>query len=536
MLLQRPDRGQPVITPDPMPPGIARSRTRRRRSLWLPSACLLAQALSACAPLPSHINRQLLAAGEAPIQLGTPPRDNLTPMEASLACFAHALAATKRKPTVIGVGEIKDFTGRYSINEGNVVTQGGSLMLFSALGKMGGTVRIAERYDPSIAERELAYMDRRQLGNGQSQEVNGQRVPWLPYFGGTVQASDYYIVGGITEVNYNISSGGVEAALNNIGFKGRTYNQSVAIDLRIVDSRSLVVIDAISLSKQFTGYEVGANTFRFFGIGLVNLNLGSKGQEPLQLGIRATIEEAAVRLVARVSGIDPAPCLALRTSEIQPETSEKIFARMVKKGAARQQPAGTATQQRGAVQNAPPPPQAPAPVPAVPMPKTQAPVPAAAKDQSGKAQPGKTGAKPGVAPARPASPAPASPPQAAATAAGSLNRGSGATQAANFRIVFEQGSANVPASALAELDRAATLARQGEAVSLSLLSPETEKLDPGQRTRLIDQRIASLVVALASRGIPAAAIGITWRPQPTDSNTYRENSGVQMIAKLKLMR
>lgn len=297
--------------------------------LWRGAAAVaLLASLSACSTNLAGVQVQRVARGEAPIQLGPPARPNVTPMEATLACFAAKLAASERPPLVIGVGDIKDFTGRYSINEGSVVTQGGSLMLFSALGKMGGMVRIAERFDTSIAERELGYMDRRQLGNGEMQDVNGQKVPWLPYYGGTVQASDFYIAGGISEVNFNISSGGAEASINNIGAKRRTYTQSVAVDLRIVDTRTLLVVDAISLSKQFSGYEVGANTFRFFGLGLVDINIGQKGQEPLQLGIRAAIEEAAVRLVGRVTGLDPEPCLALRTTEIQPKTSEQLFIEM----------------------------------------------------------------------------------------------------------------------------------------------------------------------------------------------------------------
>lgn len=288
-------------------------------------AALAALATSACTTQ-MHTTRQMVAPGESPVLMGSAVRDNLTPNEAALACFASSLWASKTPPLTIAVGEVKDYTGRYSINEGNVVTQGGSLMLFSALGKLGGAVRVAERFDTSIAERELGYIDRRQLGNGENQEVNGKQVPWLPYYGGTIQASDYYIVGGITEVNYNIRSGGGEAGYDNIGFKGRTYTQSIAIDLRIVDTRTLTVVDAISLQKQFKGYEIGANIFRFFGLGLVDVNIGEKAQEPLQLGIRAAIEEGAIRLVSKVSGVDANPCLARRTQQIQPKSAREQLA------------------------------------------------------------------------------------------------------------------------------------------------------------------------------------------------------------------
>jgi hypothetical protein len=39
------------------------------------------------------------------------------------------------------------------------------------------------------------------------------------------------------------------------------------------------------------------------------VNLGAKGQEPLQLGIRTALEEATLRLIAAVTATDPRPCL-----------------------------------------------------------------------------------------------------------------------------------------------------------------------------------------------------------------------------------
>jgi hypothetical protein len=91
---------------------------------------------------------------------------------------------------VIGVGDVRDYTGKYSVNEGNAITQGGALMVTSALGKLGGAVGLAERFDPTIAERELGYTDRRQLGDGACTMSRACRrtgkVPWLPYYGGSI--------------------------------------------------------------------------------------------------------------------------------------------------------------------------------------------------------------------------------------------------------------------------------------------------------------------------------------------------------------
>ncbi len=289
------------------------NRLLRSRALRVAGAALLATSLSACVSM----HQQRLAPGEEPTLIGPAVRDNRTPMDGALACLAAGIAARGKPPLVIAVGDVRDYTGKYSVSEGNAITQGGALMVYSALGKLGSAVALAERFDPVIAERELGYTDRRQLGDGQIHDVTGPtgagKVPWLPYFGGSIAASDYYIVGGITELNYNIRSGGIETGASGIGPKARTFTQSVAIDLRIVDTRSLLVVRTVSLTKQFTGYEVGFNIFRFFGSSLFDINIGAKGQEPLQLGIRTALEEATLRLVASVTKADPAPCLARRS-------------------------------------------------------------------------------------------------------------------------------------------------------------------------------------------------------------------------------
>ena len=510
-----------------------RCRPRSARPILL---ALQVFCLGGCSLSTIGVQTQQIAPGEAPMQIGTPVRNNVTPMEAALGCYARSLAASGRAPLVIGVGEIKDFTGRYSINEGNVITQGGSLMLFSALGKLGGTVRIAERYDSTIADRELGYMERRQLGDGAAHEVDGKKVPWVPYYGGTIQVSDYYIAGGISEVNYNIASRGAEASLNNIGAKGRTYTQSVAVDLRIVDTRTLLVVDAISLSKQFSGYEVGANTFRFFGLGLVDINVGSKGQEPLQLGVRAAIEEAAIRLIGRVMAVDPAPCLALRTREVQAQTSEEIFAQMTRDG----QAAMGSDVSRGPIAEAPPRPM----LPAAPMSQasvTAPPEPTPAPTPAPVMAPARAPAASRVSapkPAPAASNARSETPRATAAEKKSLNSDtSGQAEQAGeiIQIPFDINDANLSVPAQSILDRLSTALTRGP-VSLVLVARDSEKLDPAQRGRLLDQRLSSLVAALSSRGIPAKSLSMTWRPAATDATIYRDGPGVQLLARIKISK
>ncbi len=557
---------------------------------------LASSTLAGCAStvMPREVKSQTVMRGERPVTLGSAVRNNFTPMEAPLACLARGLTLARRRPLVIGVGEIKDYTGRYSINEGNVVTQGGALMLYSALAKLGGTVRVAERYDPAIGERELAYTDRRQLGNGEPQQVNGKAVPWLPYYGGSIQGSDYYIVGGITEVNANIMSGGTEVAFNNVGAKRRTYTQSVAIDLRIVDSRSLLVVDAVSLQKQFTGYEVGANTFRFFGLDLFDVNIGTKAQEPMQLGIRATIEEAALLLVGRVNQVDASPCLKLVGARLAPVTSEQYYRAAVAgkvpaiaaasaqaAGIPNGTPAAPANTPRQsapvAVASAQPPARQPAPtrdlppvkeqLPARPLAAASAQRPAApmtvATAQPPARQPAPTQqpqpqpqpikvtapAKPPVPSFQPQGiafalrPAPlAKPsidvgmPKTARTEPTPLNEIPASGEASGGEVAlltFEVGEVGLSGSAVAMLDRIVTLARKG-GVTVTLTTRDNETAFPAQRARMLDSRIAVLLAALANRGIPDAAISVVWRPDNTDSTIYRQGAGLQALARIKI--
>jgi len=459
-----------TTTPQTKPVHSARV-THRLRAIGSAASLL---AVAGCAtPTLTGATQQRLAVGEVPVLMGPAVRDNRTPMEAALACYGDHVKVGARGRVVIGVGEIKDYTGKYSITEGNAVTQGGSLMVYSALGKLGDAVTVAERYDPSIAERELGYTDRRQLGDGNAHDVNGQRVPWLPYFGGTITGSDYYIVGGITELNYNIRSGGGEAGINNIGLKARTYNQSVSVDVRIVDSRTLLVVKSVSLTKQFTGYEVGLNIFRFFGTDLFDINVGAKGQEPLQLGIRTALEEATMRLVAAATKIDYEPCLAMRLTTVTEQPADKLRS------------APTQPQQANA--------GAPAVV-NVAVGSGSAPVSLNAK------------------------------------AAGA---GAGASAGATIQVPFEFGDSSIGGGAQAVLDRIAAAAKQGS-TDVMLVARDTENWDPGKRDTLIDQRLSALVAALGNRGVSAGAIRVIWRPDKADTSLHRDGPGLQEIAKIRI--
>lgn len=290
------------------------SRLPSARVFGLQLPALASALLLAGCALPSY-QRVQLAEDEASVIQGPSPRHNGTPLDSALACLSHRIVAGNpgKAPLSIAVGDIKDYTGKYSTGDGNVLTQGGALMVYSALGKLGGAVDVRERFDTRVAELELAYTDRRQLGDGNQHQLadgKGQRaVPWLPYYGGSILKSDYYIIGGLTELNYNIQSGGIEAQVNQIGPRFRVFTMNVGADLRIVETRTLRVVRAVSLQKQIVGREIGAGVFRFFGSDLFDINAGSKDLEPVQLGVRTTLEQGVIELVSAVTRTPAAPCL-----------------------------------------------------------------------------------------------------------------------------------------------------------------------------------------------------------------------------------
>ena len=236
-----------------------------------------------------------------------PVINNETPYSNALRCLANhvPMGATA---TRIAVGNIRDYTGKSEADgTGMKITQGASLMAMSALGKAG--VPLVERYDTSITELELKYTNNKLIGDG------GQEEDYRKIYAGEIRGSDYYLVGGITELNFNIQSGGLNAGFAEGGDMGAAVNASasayvmnIGLDLRLVNSRTLEVVDYVSYQKQIVGREIKAGVFDFFGGNLFSLGIGSSAQEPIQLAVRAVVERAVLKLLVPLYGVNPSDC------------------------------------------------------------------------------------------------------------------------------------------------------------------------------------------------------------------------------------
>jgi curli biogenesis system outer membrane secretion channel CsgG len=270
--------------------------------------------LSACAGPAGNTTGVLRDASQYSQPVGPRVTPNTTPLEPAFACMNAQLQAVHVQPIKIGVGLIRDYTGKFSEQDGgSAITQGGSLMAITALGKLHPSVRTFERFDTQVAEWELGSLAKRYLGDEEQHQINNngqtQQVPWKPYMGGSIIGTDYFIVGGITELNYAVYSGGVQLEIDQLGPSNRVFVANVAVDLRLIDTNTLEVLQSVSLQKQIVGYESKLGVFTFFGNLLVNFQAGEKNNEPTQLAVRTTIEQAVLELLGPLAGVDADQCI-----------------------------------------------------------------------------------------------------------------------------------------------------------------------------------------------------------------------------------
>ncbi|MET3762355.1 curli production assembly/transport component CsgG/holdfast attachment protein HfaB [Sphingomonas sp. UYEF23] len=199
------------------------------------------------------------------------------------------------------MGEVADYTGRLDGLNGTVAPQGAALMVMSAISKAG--FPLAERLDLRIARQELDYANSKLLGPDGKPTDAYRRI-----YSGSIAEADMIVLGGITELDFNIQSDVAEISIGPVGGGARSYVMSVGVDLRLIDARSLRVIKVISLQKQIRGRELRAGIFEFIGNTTLDLGVGRRRQEPVHGAIRAIIEKAVIDLIAGQRGANAPEC------------------------------------------------------------------------------------------------------------------------------------------------------------------------------------------------------------------------------------
>jgi curli production assembly/transport component CsgG/holdfast attachment protein HfaB len=75
---------------------------------------------------------------------------------------------------------------------------------------------------------------------------------------------------------------------------------NVGLDLRLVDTNTLEVVDVISYQKQIIGRQLSAGVFDFLGQHFFDASIGESALEPIQLAVRSVIERATLEIVSRL--------------------------------------------------------------------------------------------------------------------------------------------------------------------------------------------------------------------------------------------
>jgi len=303
-----PDRAMGAIASIRLGHDVARKPLRTFRHHALAGLTAAAVALSGCVSTSAGPSgRYANPTGDAPVT------SNPTPYSAALVCLADYAKRYGVSAPRIAVGRISDYTGKDETDgSGRKLTQGASLMAISALAKAGA--RLVERYDTSVSELELKYANNKLISDPATPP--GPAQPYRRITAGQVPGSDFYLVGGITEINFNIRSNGLDAQggkqdVSKVGvLTGKSYVMNVGLDLRLVETRTLEVVDVISYQKQIIGHEIGAGVFSFIGDGAINISAGEGALEPIQLAVRTVVERAVVEMMANLYGAPgPQGCL-----------------------------------------------------------------------------------------------------------------------------------------------------------------------------------------------------------------------------------
>jgi len=276
-----------------------------RKHILKPLVLLLASvALEGCiSPVADSQGRYTAPIG------GSPVISNETPYSAALRCMGGFV---RQRPVRIAVGQIADYTGKTEADgSGRKVTAGAALMAMSALNKAG--VHMVERFDTSVAEMELKYANNKLIGD--DQHPNPQAGDFRKILAGSIPGSDYYIVGGITELNFNIRSenangtgGGTASNATTGTASGSLYVMNVGLDMRLVNTNTLEVADVISYQKQIIGRQVSAGVFDFLGTNFFDVSVGESALEPIQLAVRSVIERATLEMITRIYRAPVAAC------------------------------------------------------------------------------------------------------------------------------------------------------------------------------------------------------------------------------------
>lgn len=211
--------------------------------------------------------------------------DEIISTEENVTTATQLLAALpeKEEKHKIAIYEIADKTGQYTEIGSNIVSQGATEMLVTAL----------------IRSRQFEVLDRLNFGNFMTEQTLVEQERTItgqgPSIGGLLGA-DYVIAGAVTEYQIDKRTGGLGLLVGGKGGVQEYAVASCALDLRVTNTTSGKVVWARSLKKEIIGERIGFEVFSFMDNNIVEFETGRGKQEVINLVVRTLLEEAVFKL------------------------------------------------------------------------------------------------------------------------------------------------------------------------------------------------------------------------------------------------
>ena len=211
--------------------------------------------------------------------------DNIISTEENVTTATQLLAALPdiEEKHKIAIYDIADKTGQYSEIGSNIVSQGATEMLITALVR-SRQFEVLDRVNFSTFMTEQSLVEQNRTISGQGPTI------------GNLLGADYVIAGAVTEYQIDKRTGGLGLIIAGKGGIKEYAVASCAVDIRITDTTDGKVVWAKSLKKEIVGEKIGFEVFSFMDNNIVEFETGRGKQEVINLVVRTLLEEAVYKL------------------------------------------------------------------------------------------------------------------------------------------------------------------------------------------------------------------------------------------------
>lgn len=222
-----------------------------------------------------------------------------------------------RGKVVAAVYGFKDQTGQYKSspdsNFSTAVTQGGSAILLKALRDSKWFIPVErENLQNILTERKIVRAIEQP---GESENKNPIKLPSLI-------GAKLLIEGAVIGYDSNIKTGGLGVKYLGIGSAGQYRADQVTVNLRAIDINSGQILHSVSTTKTVYSTQLTSGVYKFISYkSLLEAEVGTTLNEPVQIAVQEAIEAAVVNLIAE--GIDSRSWLLANDADIHAPVLER---------------------------------------------------------------------------------------------------------------------------------------------------------------------------------------------------------------------